>query len=190
MSAARPPGTVRTPASCPNDRASTRAKSRYPRLRFPGGRDRSEIDARRPPTPDRPRLDEADGCLNIAFVNGGPARARRAIDVILGTEQASGEDLPPACRRDWTSIRRLRRRCSRSWRCSATRRPAAGRRAQRADRHHQGCGLRDPRAGPRARRTSDVRASTGRDAQARRAGSAAADRQVLKASGRARRLPI
>lgn len=46
----------------------------------------------RAPAPLRHLLDEADGCLNMAFVNGGTACARRAIDLILVTEQTSGED--------------------------------------------------------------------------------------------------
>ena len=40
----------------------------------------------------RQLLDEADGCLNMAFVHGGTACARRAIDLILVTEDVSGED--------------------------------------------------------------------------------------------------
>jgi hypothetical protein len=46
----------------------------------------------RAPAQLRQLLDEADGCLNMSFVNGGTACARRAIDLILVTEQASGED--------------------------------------------------------------------------------------------------
>jgi hypothetical protein len=41
----------------------------------------------------RSLLDEADGCLNMAFVHGGTACARQAIDLILVTENVSGEDL-------------------------------------------------------------------------------------------------
>jgi hypothetical protein len=40
----------------------------------------------------RQLLDEADGCLNMSFVHGGVACARQAIDLILATEDASGED--------------------------------------------------------------------------------------------------
>jgi hypothetical protein len=46
----------------------------------------------RAPGPLRQLLDEADGCLNMSFVNGGTACARRAIDFILAHEQTSGED--------------------------------------------------------------------------------------------------
>jgi hypothetical protein len=46
----------------------------------------------RAPGPLRQLLDEADGCLNMSFVNGGTACARRAIDFILVHEQTSGED--------------------------------------------------------------------------------------------------
>lgn len=47
----------------------------------------------RVPAPIRQLLEEADGCLNMAFVNGGTACARRAIEGILATERATGEDL-------------------------------------------------------------------------------------------------
>lgn len=50
------------------------------------------VDAR-VPAPIRQLLEEADGCLNMAFVNGGTACARRAIEGILATERATGEDL-------------------------------------------------------------------------------------------------
>jgi hypothetical protein len=46
----------------------------------------------RAPVALRQLLDEADGCLNMSYVNGGTACARRAIDLILVTENASGED--------------------------------------------------------------------------------------------------
>ena len=46
----------------------------------------------RVPAPIRQLLDEGDGCLNMAYVNGGTACARRAIEGILATEQATGED--------------------------------------------------------------------------------------------------
>ena len=49
------------------------------------------VDAR-VPTPIRQLLDEADGCLNMAYVNGGTACARRAIEHMLTTEQATGEE--------------------------------------------------------------------------------------------------
>ena len=37
-------------------------------------------------------LDEADGCLNMAFGMGGTACARKAVDVILETENAAADD--------------------------------------------------------------------------------------------------
>ena len=46
----------------------------------------------RVPAPIRQLLDEADGCLNMAYVNGGTACARRAIEGILATEHTTGED--------------------------------------------------------------------------------------------------
>ena len=46
----------------------------------------------RVPGPIRQLLDEADGCLNMSFVTGGTACARRAIDHILTTEQAFADD--------------------------------------------------------------------------------------------------
>ena len=49
------------------------------------------VDAR-VPAPIRQLLDEADGCLNMSYVNGGTACARRAIEGILATEHATGED--------------------------------------------------------------------------------------------------
>src|SRR5262245_62896155 len=50
------------------------------------------VDARVPPA-IRQLLEEADGCLNMAFVHGGTAWARRPIEGILATERATGEDL-------------------------------------------------------------------------------------------------
>lgn len=47
----------------------------------------------RVPAAIRQLLDEADGCLNMSYVNGGSACARRAIEGILATERATGEDL-------------------------------------------------------------------------------------------------
>lgn len=44
------------------------------------------------PAPIRQLLDEADGCLNMAFINGGTACARRAVDLILKTEHAAADD--------------------------------------------------------------------------------------------------
>lgn len=46
----------------------------------------------RAPAPIRQLLDEADGCLNMAFVTGGTACARKAVDVILATEHAAADD--------------------------------------------------------------------------------------------------
>lgn len=40
----------------------------------------------------RQLLDEADGCLNMAYHNGGTACARRAVDVILKAERAAADD--------------------------------------------------------------------------------------------------
>jgi hypothetical protein len=49
------------------------------------------VDAR-VPVQIRQLLDEADGCLNMAFGMGGTACARKAVDVILETEHAGAED--------------------------------------------------------------------------------------------------
>ena len=46
----------------------------------------------RVPAPIRQLLDEADGCLNMAFETGGTACARKAVDVILSTEHAVADD--------------------------------------------------------------------------------------------------
>jgi hypothetical protein len=46
----------------------------------------------RAPVPIRQLLDEAEGCANMQFVNGGTACARRAIEIILETESAVTED--------------------------------------------------------------------------------------------------
>jgi hypothetical protein len=46
----------------------------------------------RAPAAIRQLLDEADGCLTMGYINGGTACARRAVDQILETEHASGED--------------------------------------------------------------------------------------------------
>jgi hypothetical protein len=40
----------------------------------------------------RQMLDEADGCLNMAFGMGGTACARKAVDLILDTEHAAADD--------------------------------------------------------------------------------------------------
>lgn len=49
------------------------------------------VDAR-VPAQIRQLLDEADGCLNMAFGMGGTACARKAVDVILETEHAGADD--------------------------------------------------------------------------------------------------
>ena len=49
------------------------------------------IDSR-VPAQIRQMLDEADGCLNMAFGMGGTACARKAVDVILETEHAAADD--------------------------------------------------------------------------------------------------
>jgi hypothetical protein len=46
----------------------------------------------RVPAQIRQMLDEADGCLNMAFGMGGTACARKAVDVILETENAAADD--------------------------------------------------------------------------------------------------
>ena len=46
----------------------------------------------RVPAQIRQMLDEADGCLNMAFGMGGTACARKAVDVILETEHAAADD--------------------------------------------------------------------------------------------------
>src|SRR5262245_31385755 len=46
----------------------------------------------RVPASIRQLLDEADGCANMAFMNGGTACARRAIEIILTTEHALSDD--------------------------------------------------------------------------------------------------
>jgi hypothetical protein len=46
------------------------------------------------PAAIRQLLDEADGCLNMGFANGGTACARRAIQTIMTTEGVSGDDYP------------------------------------------------------------------------------------------------
>jgi hypothetical protein len=46
----------------------------------------------RVPAEIRQMLDEADGCLNMAFGMGGTACARKAVDVILETEHAAADD--------------------------------------------------------------------------------------------------
>jgi len=46
----------------------------------------------RVPVSIRQLLDEADGCANMTFMNGGTACARRAIEIILETEHAVSED--------------------------------------------------------------------------------------------------
>ena len=46
----------------------------------------------RVPAQIRQMLDEADGCLNMAFGMGGTACARKAVDVILETENATADD--------------------------------------------------------------------------------------------------
>jgi len=46
----------------------------------------------RVPADIRQMLDEADGCLNMAFGMGGTACARKAVDVILETENAAADD--------------------------------------------------------------------------------------------------
>jgi len=46
----------------------------------------------RVPIQIRQLLDEADGCLNMAFGMGGTACARKAVDVILETEHAAADD--------------------------------------------------------------------------------------------------
>jgi hypothetical protein len=46
----------------------------------------------RVPAEIRQILDEADGCLNMAFGMGGTACARKAVDVILETEHAAADD--------------------------------------------------------------------------------------------------
>lgn len=46
----------------------------------------------RVPSQIRLLLDEADGCLNMAFGMGGTACARKAVDVILDTEHAAADD--------------------------------------------------------------------------------------------------
>jgi hypothetical protein len=40
----------------------------------------------------RQLLEEADGCVNMSFVNGGTACARRAIAVVLATEEVVSDD--------------------------------------------------------------------------------------------------
>ena len=44
------------------------------------------------PAPIRQLLEEADGCLNMAFTNGGTACARRSVLMILHTEGISADD--------------------------------------------------------------------------------------------------
>lgn len=46
----------------------------------------------RVPEAIRTLLDEADGCLNMSFATGGTACARRAVQVLLATENADGDD--------------------------------------------------------------------------------------------------
>ena len=46
----------------------------------------------RVPAQIRQMLDEADGCLNMAFGMGGTACARKAVDVIIETEHAAADD--------------------------------------------------------------------------------------------------
>jgi hypothetical protein len=46
----------------------------------------------RVPSAIRQLLDEADGCLNMSFVMGGTACARKAVDVVLMTEHATADD--------------------------------------------------------------------------------------------------
>jgi hypothetical protein len=46
----------------------------------------------RVPAQIRQMLDEADGCLNMAFGMGGTACARKAVDVILENEHAAADD--------------------------------------------------------------------------------------------------
>jgi hypothetical protein len=46
----------------------------------------------RAPAEIRRLLEEADGCQSMGFITGGTACARRAIDAILETEQAAGDD--------------------------------------------------------------------------------------------------
>jgi hypothetical protein len=50
-----------------------------------------DVDSR-VPAAIRQLLEEADGCLNMAYTNGGTACARRAVDLILKTEHAAGDD--------------------------------------------------------------------------------------------------
>ncbi len=49
------------------------------------------VDAR-VPSPIRQVLDEADGCMNLAFTTGGTACARRAMRVVLATESVLTDD--------------------------------------------------------------------------------------------------
>ena len=56
------------------------------------------VDAR-VPAAIRQLLDEADGCVDMSYVNGGTACARRAIEGILATEHATGEELAECLQR-------------------------------------------------------------------------------------------
>ena len=49
------------------------------------------VDARAPEE-IRQLLEESDGCLNMGFITGGTACARRAVDHILESEHAAGDD--------------------------------------------------------------------------------------------------
>jgi len=46
----------------------------------------------RVPAPIRQLLDEADGCLNMAFMTGGTACARHAVQAVLSTEGVQADD--------------------------------------------------------------------------------------------------
>ena len=46
----------------------------------------------RVPESIRQLLEEADGCLNMSFATGGTACARRAVQMILTTEQVDGDE--------------------------------------------------------------------------------------------------